>query len=65
MEVTLKEFFNYDITCSYTGFNPCFNGSDSKSVQILPYSPGCESFNPCFNGSDSKSSLRISQAGHP
>ncbi len=54
MEVTLKARNCKRSGVRFFRFNPCFNGSDSKSDPIvLPCQAGL-CFNPCFNGSDSK-----------
>ncbi len=42
------------VVFSVACFNPCFNGSDSKSETVAQERRPDESFNPCFNGSDSK-----------
>ncbi len=55
MEVTLKGGIGKTTLTEQLGFNPCFNGSDSKSFLLCRYRGSGGSFNPCFNGSDSKS----------
>ncbi len=56
MEVTLKEKLCAEDRGRLESFNPCFNGSDSKSGHFRFDAEATEkSFNPCFNGSDSKS----------
>ncbi len=57
MEVTLKEGYSDEVSLHNSGFNPCFNGSDSKRVSSLLPCTLCKCFNPCFNGSDSKSRI--------
>ncbi len=54
MEVTLKVFASSVNTRRFSGFNPCFNGSDSKSAGETGGRSFWFRFNPCFNGSDSK-----------
>ncbi len=59
MEVTLKATRGLMKVGFILSFNPCFNGSDSKSLTIpRPLARG-RGFNPCFNGSDSKSSVDL------
>ena len=38
-------------------FNPCFNGSETKSKKLLEMQFPLQGFNPCFNGSETKSCL--------
>ncbi len=56
MEVTLKGMPSAESRRCPGCFNPCFNGSDSKSMAETLDVDELTSFNPCFNGSDSKSS---------
>ncbi len=66
MEVTLKVKRPSLTAFATSRFNPCFNGSDSKSALASPCVPGSLGFNPCFNGSDSKRRLSGSRAPrHP
>ncbi len=55
MEVTLKGQKRTERRLISMCFNPCFNGSDSKSRVDCWKSRKALGFNPCFNGSDSKS----------
>ncbi len=55
MEVTLKALSSGTKRRQNLSFNPCFNGSDSKSPTGADILDNPASFNPCFNGSDSKS----------
>ncbi len=61
MEVTLKEIAHISMEDIERGFNPCFNGSDSKrSIAAYTNRTGMSCFNPCFNGSDSKRIMKKS-----
>ena|GEM_PF-4294330 len=42
------------ISITYLGFNPCFNGSCSRILWKSPTHISRSSFNPCFNGSCSR-----------
>ena len=55
MEVRLKPLLGMCENLVSTGFNPCFNGSETKaSFLIFLCFSGNFCFNPCFNGSETK-----------
>ena len=57
MEVRLNEFLLSRVICSILRFNPCFNGSETKSFNLFNVFFMEAGFNPCFNGSETKSSV--------
>ena len=38
----------------FAGFNPCFDGSEARVIDLLTGFTAYQGFNPCFDGSEAR-----------